>query len=340
MTAAVAFRLRRVSIATCLLLAACNRSAPPPVDAPVPNAEAAPQGAGMARISEKAARAAGIVVNSAGPATIHETLPLYGVVKANAEHQREVIARFPGTIRSVTKAVGDRVRQGEALALVESNDSLQTYAVTAPINGVITARAADPGEQTGSDVLFSITDPSMVWVELNLFPSDVARVHVGQTVQIESVAGSLRGSGRISLIGAFGPNSDPAPALTARLPLANSEGRWAPGLFVNGAVELSKTEVPLAVVDGALQNLDGRTVVFVPMAGGYQPRTIKIGRRDGAYVEVLDGLNVGETYVAANSFVIKAELGKSLLEEDEASDQAPQPAAESPDEKDAPEPRR
>jgi len=73
---------------------------------------------------------------------------------------RVVAARFPGAIRSVAKKIGDTVREGEALATVEANESLQTYAVTAPLSGVIIARNANPGEQTGDKTLFTVADLS------------------------------------------------------------------------------------------------------------------------------------------------------------------------------------
>jgi cobalt-zinc-cadmium efflux system membrane fusion protein len=307
--------LRKSSLIALLLLAtlaACNRSpAPAAPDEDQPASTAAP----IARISAAAAKTVGIALAKAGPADIRETLTLYGVVRPNAEKVREVIARFPGTVKTVGKAIGDAVKQGEVLATIESNESLQTYALTAPITGIVTAREADPGEQAGSEVLFSIADASSVWVELSLFPADAARVHGGQAVVIDSVGGDLQGSGRIGLVGVFGSGAN--QALTARVLLPNEQRRWTPGLFVNGAVELSKTTVPVAVAATALQTVDGRSVVFVPVEGGYAARAVKTGRADAALVEVLEGLAAGDDYVAVNSFVVKADLGKAALQEDD-----------------------
>lgn len=269
----------------------------------------------IARISPAAAKTVGIELAEAGPATIGERLPLYGVVKPNAEHVREVIARFPGTVKTVRRAIGDRVRAGETLATIESNESLQTYALTAPIAGIVTAREADPGEQAGSELLFTIADPASVWIELSLFPADAARVRSGQAVRIDSVGGELHAEGRIGLVGVFGSGADAAPI--ARVVLANPDGRWTPGLYVNGAVELSTTTVPVAVAATALQTVDGRPVVFVPVAGGYAPRAVRTGRADDRAVEIVEGLAAGEAYVARSSFVVKADLGKSALEEED-----------------------
>lgn len=313
---------RRLSILLAiLLLAACQPE--PGVPPPVEHDDAGPA---IARISDAAAARVGIRRAVAGPAEIRERLPLYGTVKPNAERVREVVARFPGAIRSVGKAIGDSVAKGETLATIESNDSLQTYAVAAPMAGTITAREADPGEQAGSEVLFSITDLSTVWVELSLFPADVAKVKRGQPVEIASADGRLKGEGRIELVGALGDAA--SQSLTARVGLDNAARQWTPGLFVNAQVALGHDAVAVAIEPGALQTLDGLPTVFVPVAGGYAPRAVSLGRSDGERIEILSGLAAGDAYVAAGSFVVKAELGKAGLEEDDAGeDEAP--AAES-----------
>lgn len=301
------------------LLAACSR--PPPSPPPVPTSSSASDEAAdarLARITPEAAATVGIELAEAGPANIAEALQLYGVIKPDAERTREVMARFPGTVKSVHKAIGDAVRAGETLATIESNESLQTYALSAPIAGIVTAREADPGEQAGSEVLFTISDASSVWVELSLFPADAARVHSGQRVRIDSVGGDLHGSGRIGLVGVF--SGSPTP--TARVVLANTDRRWTPGLFVNGSVEIASAPVPVAVQAAALQTVDAQTVVFVPAEGGYAPRPVKTGRHDRETVEILEGLAAGEPYVAANSFVVKAELGKAALVDDDATPDA------------------
>lgn len=311
---------RRVLRASALLLAmigvaGCERAAPAEAATTAPTADDAEP---MARISASAADKVGIVTAIAGAATIRERLPLYGTVRPNAERVREVVARFPGYVKTVGKAIGDAVSRGEVLATVESNESLQTYALLAPMSGTITAREADPGEQTGSDVLFSITDLSTVWIELSLFPADVARVRSGQKVEIASVDGRLRGNGEIGPVGALGQSA--SQTLTARVTLANPDRQWTPGLFVNGSVELGADPVPVAVAPAALQSLDGAATVFVPVVGGYAPRRVLTGRADENHVEIIEGLQAGEAYVAAGSFVIKAELGKAGLQADDAAD--------------------
>lgn len=267
---------------------------------------------GHVALSQEQIKATGIGLMQAGPAQIREALQLYGVVAPNAERVRDVAARFPGTIRDVTKRIGDAVREGEALATVEANESLQTYAVSAPLTGVVIARNANPGEQTGDKILFTVADLSTVWVELSLFPRDVAKVRVGQNVRVKSTEAELDATGKIVYVAPFGQAAN--QTLTARVLLDNPDRRWAPGLYVIAEVTLAETAAPLAIRNEAVQTLEGRSVVFVRDDDGFAPREVTLGRSDSDYSEVLAGLAVGDTYAAANSFVLKAELGKGSAE--------------------------
>ena len=264
------------------------------------------------KLSEEQIRATGIQLMQAGPAQIRETLALYGVIAPNAERTREVAARFPGVIRSVEKKIGDNVRQGETLATVESNESLQTYPVVAPQLGVVTARNANPGDQTSDKTLFTVADLSTVWVEMSLFPRDVAKVRVGQGVHVKSSDAGLAAKGKVVYVAPFGQAAN--QTLTARVLLNNPERRWAPGLNVTAEVTLAETAAPLAIRSEAVQTLEGRSVAFVQGKEGFEPREITLGRSDGEFAEVLSGLKAGDTYAAANSFILKAELGKGSAE--------------------------
>ena len=263
---------------------------------------------GRIALTPEQLKATGITLVQAGPAQIRETLPLYGVIAPNAERMHEVAARFPGVIRSVARRIGDPVRQGEALATVEANESLQSYAVTAPLSGVVIARNANPGEQTGDKTLFTVADLSTVWVELSLFPRDVAKVRVGQGVRVSSKEAGLDAAGKVVYVAPFGQAAN--QTLTARVLLDNPERRWAPGLYVTAEVTLAETTVALAIRNEAVQTLEGRSVVFVQNDEGFAPRKVGLGRSDSEFSEVLSGLKPGDTYVAANSYILKAELGK------------------------------
>lgn len=267
---------------------------------------------GRVALTPEQIKTAGIVVAEAGPADIRETLPLFGVIAPNAERVRDVRARFPGVARTVSKKIGDSVTQGETLATVESDESLQTYSIPAPLKGVVTARNANAGEHTSDKVLFTIADLSTVWVEVSLFPRDAPKVRVGQTVRVTSSDTSVSADGKIVYVAPYGTSAN--QTITARVLLDNADGRWAPGLYVTAHVTLSQSQVPLAVRNEALQTMENSTVVFVHDADGFEPRPVRTGRTDGQWSELVDGLKAGERYAADNSFIIKAELGKGSAE--------------------------
>ena len=260
-------------------------------------------------------KAAGIELIEAGPARIRETLSLYGVVAPNAERVREVVARFHGVIRDVSAKIGDPVRSGDTLARVESNESLQTYAVVAPLAGVVTTRSANPGEQSGDKVLFTVADLSTVWVELSMFPRDVGKIRVGQQVRVTNVDAAMSADGKIVYVAPFGTSSN--QTLTARVLLDNPERRWAPGLYVSAEVILSESQAAVAIRNEALQTLDGRSVVFARTEAGFEPRPVRLARADSEHAEVVEGLALGESYAGKNSFILKAELGKGEAEHDD-----------------------
>lgn len=268
---------------------------------------------GRTSIEASVAKEAGVATEAVGPAAIADSVILTGRLVPNAERVRAVSARFPGPIRSVAKSVGDTVRAGEALASVESNESLQVYAVNAPIAGTVIERHANPGETTSAEPLFVIADYGELWAELSLFPRDLPRVKAGMTVEIQAVDGDARAQGRIVRIapaeGAL--HGVPTGVYTARVAVDNQEGSWAPGLFVRGTVRVGEAAVPLAVKRSGLQAFRDFTVVFEQVGDTYEVRMLELGRQDETWVEVLGGIEPGAKYVAENSYLIKADIEKS-----------------------------
>ena len=294
-----------------VVFAACGGS--PPETSKEPAESVAEATDAHVALSAEQLKSAGISLDKAGPAQIREVLPLYGVVAPNAERVREVGARFPGVIRSVDRKLGEAVKLGDLLANVESNESLQVYAVRSPISGIISARNANPGEQTGDKPLFVVVDLSTVWVELSLFARDAAKVKVGQSVLVKSPVAEFSSQGKVTYVGPFGNSNQ---ALTARVEVPNPGNRWAPGLYVTGEVTLSQKAAALAVRSSAIQMIEDRPVVFVQSNGQFSAHPVTLGKSDGERTEVLQGLAPGDDYAAANSYVIKAELRKSEAEED------------------------
>lgn len=312
------FAQHLILVAALAALTACsgrgsNAGASPPPEAETDAAApAAPPN--TAAISPQAAQQLGVEMAGAAPAAIRTTLTLFGSIQTEPQNVVEVTARFPGPIRSVLHQVGDRVRAGDALARIESNESLQVYSVSAPIAGVITQRHANPGELAGSEPLFEVVDASKVRVDLNVFPQDRAKLKVGQSVRVASTDAGTTAEGKLAYISPLG--SAQTQGVIARIALDNREGRWTPGQFVTADVLIDETRAAVTVAPTALQQVKGKSIVFVQTPQGFAARAVGLGRRSAEAVEITQGLAEGERYAAKNTFVLKAELLKSEAEED------------------------
>ncbi|MFN3407353.1 MAG: efflux RND transporter periplasmic adaptor subunit [Limisphaerales bacterium] len=261
-------------------------------------------------LTPEAAQNSGVVVETVGPAKLRGTLKVNGRIRPNEEQMKHVVPRYPGVLKEVRKRLGDRVEKDEVLAVVESNESLQRYEVKSDLAGTIIEKHAAPGEFVKEgDAIYVVADLSTVWVDLNIYRKDAARVKAGQVVRIDGGEGLPKAEGQIAYLSPFGAEN--TQTLLARVVLPNPEGEWRPGLFVTGEIVFEEVQAPLAVKSGALQTFRDWTVVFVNEGNFYEPLVVETGRRDGEWTEIISGLKPGQRYVAKNSFVIKADILKS-----------------------------
>jgi cobalt-zinc-cadmium efflux system membrane fusion protein len=254
--------------------------------------------------------AAGIAVAAAAPATIREGIVLHGRIAANEDALAHVMPRFPGVVRSVHKQLGDAVARGDLLAVVESNESLHPFELRAPLAGSVIAKQVSPGEFVSTErELFQIADLASVWVDLDVYRRDFARLRVGQPVRVDAGDGSPAAQTALAYLSPIG--SVNTQTLLARAVLPNPDRSWRPGLFVTAEVEVGVRAAPLAVAVEAVQRLRGRDVVFLAAGDVFEAQPVELGLRDASRVEVVAGLAAGQPYVAAGSFVLKAETSKS-----------------------------
>lgn len=263
---------------------------------------------GRTKIEKAVAKALEIETSIAGAVTLQETVSVFGQVVANAERVRDIHARFDGVIKSVAISMGNKVEKGQTLATIESNESLKLYSIKAPISGVITHRNANPGEQSEGRTLFTIMDPSTVWVELSIFPADQNRVHIGAPVTVNATASKQSATGTIETINVIAETNQ---SVTARVVLDNKEGKLVPGSYVKAEIQVAEHPVTLAVKRSGLQAFRDFTVVYAQIGEEYEVRMLDLGKQDGEWIEVLGGLEVGTHYVSENSYVIKADIEKS-----------------------------
>lgn len=268
---------------------------------------------GRTRIAPEQAEVAGIETAVAGSATIHRTITLQGRVQYDPGRVRQIRARYAGVIRSASKGVGDRVQAGEPLARVESNDSLQSYEVKAPIGGVIIAQRAGAGEVVTTDQsIYTIANLDRVWLDLAVFREQMNKVQIDQSVQLRSLDGNVNGRARIDYL--LPVTDGRSQTTTARIYLDNADGHWRPGMAATAEVTVDEIEVPLAVRNSALQTFRDFDVVFARFGDTYEVRMLELGHSDATHTEVLGGLDPGTEYVVDNSYLLKADIEKSGAE--------------------------
>ena len=253
-----------------------------------------------------------IEVDTAGPGKLHIEIVVPGEVVVNYDKLAHIAPRFPGVVTEVRKHIGDNVRKGEVLAVIESNEGLVTYEMKSFINGTVLEKHMTLGEVHSEDVAaFVIADLDTVWVNLSIYQMHLPKVAVGQRVVISVGQGVPDARGVISYIS---PSIDEhTRTATARVVLPNRGGRWRPGLFVEGRITVEETEVALLVPKSALQTMDGQTVVFVEAQESFRAQPVEIGRTNDTAAEVLSGLMPGQRYVSKGGFVFKAELLKGAF---------------------------
>lgn len=263
---------------------------------------------GRTTIRAAVAQDAGIEVEAAGPAVIRDTVRLMGRIAIDDSRHAQIQARFPGTVRAVRVQQGDRVRRGQTLVVVEGNDSMRNYPVTAPFDGVVLSRNTNVGDFAGDNTLIEIADLSEVWVELHAIGEAASKLQAGQPVRVMAATGELEADTRIDTLL---PLATAGQSVVARASLPNPDGRWRPGMTVNAEVTIAERRVPLAVRESGLQGFRDFTVVFAQIGETYEVRMLELGARDGEWAEVLGGLKPGTNYVTEQSFLIKADIEKS-----------------------------
>lgn len=260
------------------------------------------------RISDDMATAVNIVTDRADSQRLRQHQVVYGKLSADPNRISHVNARFPGILTSVKFSLGDSVKAGDVLAVVESNESLNTYAIKAPIDGVVIQRSANVGEVAQQQTLFSIADFGSLWADFRLYPSQQVAVATGQNVVILAADTEING-----VIAHIIPSLT-QPYQLARVKLDNRDGKLSPGQLIEGAVITGEFNVELAVKKSAIQILDNQSGVFVKNNTEYVFTPLQLGRSDMDYVEVIAGLKPGQWYVTTNSYLLKADIEKSEAE--------------------------
>lgn len=187
------------------------------------------------------------------------------------------------------------------------------YELRAPFDAVVVEKHLTAGEVVDeTSNAFTLSDLSRVWATFAVAPRDLDKVTTGRNVTVSAPDLGAQVEGKVNYVGSL--LGEQNRAATVRATLANPNGAWRPGLFVNIAVSVERFDAAVVVPESALQTWEEQTVVFARTEEGFEARPVKTGRRDAGQVEITTGLAAGTQVAAAGSFVLKSELGKGSAE--------------------------
>lgn len=265
-------------------------------------------------LSPQAVTMAGIEIATAGRGAIATVIELPGEVGFDQDKLAHIAPRFPGIARKAHYNIGEFVQAGSTVAIVESNESMNTYEIKAPISGWVIDKHITPGEfVSGENSIFVLADLSTVWINLAVYPRDIDRVNKGHRVRIKAIGSPQMTTGTIDYIT---PLVDlRTRSATARVTLPNPQQKWRPGTFVTATIATPGRPETLIVEKQAVQYLDERPVVFVVDGPNtFKPVDVTIGDSDQEFVQILSGLPESARYVSTGAFDLKAQIVTSNMD--------------------------
>lgn len=234
---------------------------------------------------------------------------LFGKVDLHPERAMHLHAKFPGIVREVLKATGDKVRPGEVLARIENNVGVQTFDLVSSIHGVVIDRGIARGQAISEQMeAFTIADPTVVMVNLVAYGKDLVKLQKGQQVivsvnEVEDIKAPIT---YVSPV--LDEETQSAPVL---ITIENQDLKLKPGQFATGRVIIGEADVAVRVLKNLItMKGEDRGVLFVRTGQEFSIRAVKIGRSDRNFVEVINGLDAGEEYLTAKYSEINAVLDK------------------------------
>ena len=267
----------------------------------------------MVELGPAALESIGLTTGVAEPGPVETALRVPGTVRMHPDGVAILSARIQGKIALVAAAPGDGVQRGQVLVRIQSlvpGNPPPTVDVTAPITGVIARRDATLGEAVQPDKeLFRVIDPLRVVAEALVPERLISQVHPGQTARFHRLRDDRAWTGRVTFIGS---EADPA---TRTYPVwielsVNGAPPPRPGQF--GAVHLIESRrTALTVPQDAIVDEGPLHFVFVQRGHGFERRLVRTGAEDERNVEILAGIEAGDTVAVAGSYELLLALQSS-----------------------------
>ncbi len=206
------------------------------------------------------------------------------------------------------------VSDAEIKNLPNEKGPLNLYYIDAPLDGVIIERHLTRGEVIDKDKqIYVIGDLSSVWVNLAVGAKDLHKIRKGQKVIITSNNDTAAAHSEVMYVSPM--INEESRTGRAIVELDNSNDKWHPGDFVKAEIYIPNSESNLTVPTAAIQNINGEKFAFIRTQKGFLAK--KVATQDlksNDVVQINSGLNIGDEIAVTNTYLLKAELGKSEAE--------------------------
>ncbi|HYW09032.1 MAG TPA: efflux RND transporter periplasmic adaptor subunit [Longimicrobium sp.] len=198
------------------------------------------------------------------------------------------------------------VARAEARAMGGGPDADYRYRVRAPISGFVTERGFIPGGRVEAGApLFTIVDPSTVWLKANL-PAAAASAlprDAKPTFTVEGDSRSYTAARLVSVGSAVDPQTRTVPAVFA---VANPDGVLKTGQFARASIPAGGSVRGVAIPTRAIVDDGGIPVAYVQISGEtFERRRLRVGESDGTMTEVVEGIKPGEMVVTTGAYQVR-----------------------------------
>lgn len=206
--------------------------------------------------------------------------------------------------------------QARLNALGASGTNNGRFLIKAPISGVISKKDIVVGENVQlADQLFVIENLKDLWLEFNLPNTSNIQLQVGQILNFKTNGSDQNYQAKVQTLN---PQADlQTGRLQVRAKVTTQADVLRPNVLVNVFVTDAQAKTALRVQKKALQQVEGKPVVFVIESEEKglvhlkaQPIEVGVSSQDGQWLEVISGLTEGQKYIADGSFLLKSELEK------------------------------
>lgn len=193
----------------------------------------------------------------------------------------------------------------------------KSVAVVSPIAGKITSFAGVLGGFVQPQTeLFRVAGIGPAQVEVSISAADISRVNTGDKASIIAASGtSVAATVRSVSPAVSGSTRTATVILTPVFGANNGKQGLVIGEGVQARLHVKESSNAVSVPEDAVQNIDGRDVLFVRSKDGFKIQPVLVGIRSGGMAQIVSGIRAGEQIATRNAFLIKADMIKSGKEE-------------------------